>query len=54
MSTDSRAYICKLCGFPSPAGVGYVAADLPAIVSADLAACPCGWSQAPTVEGVVA
>ena len=44
-----HAYVCKQCGQPSPVGIGYPAPDLPAVVSAGLTSCACGWSREPCV-----
>ena len=44
-----HAYVCKRCGYPSPVGIGYPAPDLPAVVSAGLTSCACGWSWEPCV-----
>jgi hypothetical protein len=41
-------YICKLCGEPSPIGVGYVTYDPDAYLSSfGRQACPCGYSELP-------
>ncbi len=36
-------YICKVCGGPSPMGVGYAAGEATAANFTD--SCPCGYSQ---------
>lgn len=44
-------FMCKKCGDPSPAGIGYADARPGAhAASATLTACPCGWSVAPPDE----
>lgn len=43
-----HGYVCKRCGGPSPAGVGYAdGTDGAAERSAGLSACGCGYSVAP-------
>jgi hypothetical protein len=45
-------YTCKECGGPSPRGVGYTCYEPgAAAASAQVTACPCGYSRSPFVGG---
>ena len=45
----SAGFMCKVCGGPSPLGVGYVDGRPGAAQASEhVTACPCGYSQTPT------